>query len=79
MFGRKASTLTMQASIRITVHAGISHLLFSMVGGKVVKIAIQLVKSYVFTSQYRLYVLNRLQNSKIGKIGSKSGKIVKIG
>jgi hypothetical protein len=43
---------------------------------KVVKIAIQLVKSYIFTSQYRLYVLNRSQNSKIG---SKSGKIVKIG
>jgi S-ribosylhomocysteine lyase LuxS involved in autoinducer biosynthesis len=46
---------------------------------KVVKIAIQLVKSYVFTSQYRLYVLNRSQNSEMGKIGSKSGKIVKIG
>jgi hypothetical protein len=46
---------------------------------KVVKITIQLVKSYVFTSQYKLYVLNRSQNSKMGKIGSKSGKIVKIG
>ena len=46
---------------------------------KVVKIAIQLVKSYVFTSQYKLYVLNRLKKSKMVKIGLKSGKIVKIG
>jgi hypothetical protein len=44
-------------------------------GTKVVKIAIQLVKSYDFTSQYRLNVLNRSQNSEIGKIESKSGKI----
>jgi hypothetical protein len=29
-----------------------------VVGSKVVKIAIQLVKSYDFTSQYRLNVLN---------------------
>ena len=36
---------------------------------KVVKIAIQLVKSYDFTSQYRLNVLNRSKNSEIGKIG----------
>ena len=49
-----------------------------MVAAKVVKIAIQLVKSYDFTSQYRLNVLNRSQNSEIGKIGSKSSKIVKI-
>ena len=45
----------------------------------VVKIVNQFVKLYVFTSQYRLYVLNCSQNSEIGKIGSKSGKIVKIG
>ena len=45
----------------------------------VVKIAIQLVKSYDFTSQYRLNVLNRAQNSEMDKIESKSGKIVKIG
>jgi hypothetical protein len=55
------------------------HLLIYNVRTKVVKIAIQLVKSYVFTSQYRLYVLNRSQNLEMGKIGSKSGKIVKIG
>ena len=50
-----------------------------LVERKVVKIAIQLVKSYDFTSQYRLNVLNRSQNSEIGKVGSKSSKIVKIG
>jgi len=49
------------------------------IGGMVVKIAIQLVKSYDFTSQYRLNVLNRVQNSEMDKIRSKSGKIVKIG
>jgi len=46
---------------------------------KVVKIAIQLVKSYDFTSQYMLNVQNRLKNSKIDKIGLKSSKIGKIG
>jgi hypothetical protein len=45
----------------------------------VVKIAIQLVKSYNFTSQYRLNVQNHSKNSEIDKIGLKSGKIVKIG
>ena len=46
---------------------------------KVVKIAIQLVKSYDFTSQYMLNVQNRLKNLKIDKIGLKSSKIGKIG
>ena len=44
----------------------------------VVKIASQLVKSYDFTSQYRLNVLNRSQKSEIDKIGSKSLKSGKI-
>jgi hypothetical protein len=47
MFGKKASTLTMQASIRITVYAGISHLLFSMVGGASLFILAQ-GRAYVF-------------------------------
>jgi plasmid maintenance system antidote protein VapI len=50
-----------------------------LVVGKVVKIAIQLVKSYDFTSQHMLNVQNRLKNSKIDKIGLKSSKIGKIG
>jgi predicted RNA binding protein with dsRBD fold (UPF0201 family) len=46
---------------------------------KVVKIAFWLVKSYDFTSQNMLYVLNRLKKLKMVKIRLKSGKIVKIG
>jgi len=45
---------------------------------KVVKIAFWLIKSYDFTSQNMLYVLNRLKKSKMDKIGLKSGEIVKI-
>ena len=57
----------------------ISLIMIILVYIMVVKITIQLVKSYDFTSQYRLNVLNRAQNSEMDKIGSKSGKIVKIG
>jgi hypothetical protein len=44
---------------------------------KVVKIAFWLVKSYDFTSQNMLYVLNRLKKSKMGEIGLKSSEIAK--
>jgi hypothetical protein len=46
---------------------------------KVVKIAIWLLKSYDFTSQYILNVLNHSKNSKMDEIGLKSSKIAKIG
>jgi hypothetical protein len=46
---------------------------------KVVKIAIWLVKSYDFSSQYMFNVQNHLKNSKIDKIGLKSSEIGKIG
>jgi hypothetical protein len=46
---------------------------------KVVKIAFWLVKSYDFTSQNMLYVLNRLKKSKMGEIGLNWGEIAKIG
>ena len=46
---------------------------------KVVKIAFWLVKSYDFTSQNMLYVLNRLKKSKMSEIRLKSGEIAKIG
>ena len=46
---------------------------------KVVKIAFWLVKTYDFTSQNMLYVLNRLKKSKMGEIGLKTSEIVKIG
>jgi len=48
----------------------------------VVKIAIWLVKSYDFTSQYMLNVWNRSKNSKMGEIGwnrVKSQKITILG
>jgi len=41
---------------------------------KVVKIMFWLVKSYDFTSQHMLYVLNSLKKSKMGEIGLKSQK-----
>jgi hypothetical protein len=42
---------------------------------KVVKIAFWLVKSYDFTSQNMLYVLNRLKKSKMDENGLKLGEI----
>jgi len=45
---------------------------------KVVKIAFWLVKSYDFTSQNMLCVLNRLKKIEMGEIELKSGEIVKI-
>ena len=73
LLGQKMVCLPIVSSIAL------SWFPFAYVKAKVVKIAIQLVKSYDFTSQYRLNVLNRSQNSEIGKIRSKSSKIVKIG
>jgi hypothetical protein len=52
---------------------------FVTIANKVVKIAFWLVKSYDFTSQNMLCVLNRLKKSKMGEIGWKiaiSGSIL---